>query len=58
MKGNLCMDDMQQKPDGPYNMGAYGCHTKGNLVAGSQLLSLTNDGVFRSETSCATIEQK
>jgi polypeptide N-acetylgalactosaminyltransferase len=54
----MCLDDMQQKQSYAYNLGAYQCHKQNNVVAGSQMLSLTNNGVLRTEISCATIDTK
>jgi hypothetical protein len=58
MKENLCFDDMQQSLDSTFNMGGYPCHSVGGLVAGSQLVALTHEGVLRTETSCAHVKKK
>lgn len=50
---NLCLDDLQQNNEKPYNLGVFGCSTP---VTKSQFFSLTNDGVLRNELSCATVQ--
>lgn len=50
---NICLDDLSQGPDESYNLGVYSCYRP--EITNSQLFSLTNDGVFRTERSCATV---
>lgn len=50
---NICLDDLSQGPDDSYNLGVYNCYRP--EITNSQLFSLTNEGVFRTERSCATV---
>lgn len=52
---NLCLDDLQQNNDEPYNLGVYTCHKP--AVARSQFFSLTNEGILRNEQSCASVQK-
>lgn len=56
MSQNLCLDDLQQNNEEPYNLGVYSCHKPD--VTRSQFFSLTNEGVLRNEQSCATIQRR
>lgn len=53
---NLCLDDLQSSSDDPYNLGVYVCHRPN--VTKSQFFSLTNEGLFRTEDSCATVQKR
>lgn len=53
---NLCLDDLQQDNEKPYNLGIYSCH-KPNVTR-SQFFSITQSGVLRNELSCASIQQR
>lgn len=53
MNRNLCLDDLQQNNEKPYNLGVFGC---GTPLTKSQFFSFTNDGVLRNELSCATVQ--
>jgi len=52
-KSGLCLDDLSQSADEPFNLGVYQCYRPD--VTSSQFFSLTKEGVFRTERSCATI---
>lgn len=53
---NLCLDDLQSSSDDPYNLGVYVCHRPN--VTKSQFFTLTNEGLFRSEEACATVQKR
>lgn len=53
---NLCLDDLQSAGDDPYNLGVYVCHRPN--VTKSQFFSLTDEGLLRSEESCATVQNR
>lgn len=53
---NLCLDDLQQDNEKPYNLGLYTCHRPN--VTRSQFFTLTNTGVLRNELSCASVQQR
>lgn len=55
LSANLCLDDLQQNNDEPYNLGVYSCHRP--EVTRSQFFSFTNDGVLRNEQTCAFIQK-
>lgn len=50
---NLCLDDLQQNNEKPYNLGVYSCSKE---IAKTQFFSLTNSKVLRNELSCATVQ--
>ncbi|XP_031621916.1 polypeptide N-acetylgalactosaminyltransferase 1-like, partial [Contarinia nasturtii] len=52
---NLCLDDLQQDNEKPYNLGVYFCSTQN--ITRSQFFSITREGVLRNELSCASIQQ-
>lgn len=52
---SLCLDDLQQDNEKPYNLGVYSCQPN---VTRSQFFTLTQSGVLRNELSCATIQQR
>ncbi|XP_063985602.1 polypeptide N-acetylgalactosaminyltransferase 1 [Diachasmimorpha longicaudata] len=53
MKGrNICLDNLQRDEDKPYDLGAYGCHSK---LFPSQLFSLSNAGELRRDEICAVV---
>lgn len=54
MSRNLCLDDLQQNNEKPYNLGVFFC---GTPITKSQFFSITNDGVLRNELSCATVQR-
>lgn len=53
---NLCLDDLQQDNEKPYNLGLYTCHRPN--VTRSQFFTLTDSGVVRNELSCASVQQR
>lgn len=53
---NLCLDDLQQDNEKPYNLGIYSCHRPN--VTRSQFFTLTDSGVLRNELSCASVQQR
>lgn len=53
---NLCLDDLQQDNEKPYNVGVYTCHRPN--VTRSQFFSFTKAGVLRNELSCASVQQR
>lgn len=53
---NLCLDDLQQDNEKPYNLGLYTCHRPN--VTRSQFFTLTDSGVIRNELSCASVQQR
>ncbi|KAH8254857.1 hypothetical protein KR032_012489 [Drosophila birchii] len=50
---NLCLDDLLQNNEKPYNVGLYPC---AKVLQKSQLFSFTNSQVLRNELSCATVQ--
>lgn len=56
VNADLCLDDLQQDNESPFNLGIYTCHHPD--VTRSQFFSLTNSGVLRNEISCASIQQR
>ncbi|EDW01816.1 polypeptide N-acetylgalactosaminyltransferase 1 [Drosophila grimshawi] len=50
---NLCIDDLLNNNEKPYNLGLYPC---GKTLQHSQLFSFTNSQVLRNELSCATVQ--
>jgi polypeptide N-acetylgalactosaminyltransferase len=52
---NICLDDMQQNLDEPYNLGGYLCYK--TEVTSSQLFSFTKNNVLRTERNCATVQE-
>lgn len=56
VNADLCLDDLQQDNESPFNLGIYTCHHPD--VTRSQFFSLTNSGVLRNELSCASIQQR
>lgn len=50
---NLCLDDLQQNNEKPYNLGVYACSKE---ISKTQFFSLTNNKVLRNELSCATVQ--
>lgn len=50
---NLCLDDLLQNNEKPFNLGLYPC---GKTIQKSQLFSLTKNQVLRNELSCATVQ--
>uniref|UniRef100_A0A1B0CGT7 Ricin B lectin domain-containing protein n=3 Tax=Lutzomyia longipalpis TaxID=7200 RepID=A0A1B0CGT7_LUTLO len=55
LTSNMCLDDLQQDRESPFNVGIYGCH--GPHVTHSQFFSLTRDGVLRIEEACASVQE-
>ncbi|XP_017149695.1 polypeptide N-acetylgalactosaminyltransferase 1 [Drosophila miranda] len=53
VSSNLCLDDLLQNNEKPYNVGLYPC---GKVLQKSQLFSFTNSQVLRNELSCATVQ--
>lgn len=53
---NLCLDDLQQDNEKPYNVGVYTCHRPN--VTRSQFFSFTKAGVLRNELTCASVQQR
>ncbi|XP_017061794.1 polypeptide N-acetylgalactosaminyltransferase 1 [Drosophila ficusphila] len=53
LSANLCLDDLLQNNEKPYNAGLYPC---GKVLQKSQLFSFTNSQVLRNELSCATVQ--
>ncbi|KAI8040089.1 hypothetical protein M5D96_007517 [Drosophila gunungcola] len=53
VSSNICLDDLLQNNEKPYNAGLYPC---GKVLQKSQLFSFTNSQVLRNELSCATVQ--
>lgn len=53
VNSNLCLDDLLNNNEKPYNLGLYAC---GKALQKSQLFSYTNSLVLRNELSCATVQ--
>ncbi|EDV55898.1 polypeptide N-acetylgalactosaminyltransferase 1 isoform X1 [Drosophila erecta] len=53
LNSNICLDDLLQNNEKPYNAGLYPC---GKVLQKSQLFSFTNTNVLRNELSCATVQ--
>uniref|UniRef100_A0A1I8Q0J5 Polypeptide N-acetylgalactosaminyltransferase n=1 Tax=Stomoxys calcitrans TaxID=35570 RepID=A0A1I8Q0J5_STOCA len=53
LHANLCLDDLQQNNENPYNLGVYACSKE---ISKTQFFSLTNNKVLRNELSCATVQ--
>ncbi|EDW85679.1 uncharacterized protein Dwil_GK23025, isoform A [Drosophila willistoni] len=53
VNANLCLDDLLQNNEKPFNLGLYPC---GKTLQKSQLFSYTNSQVLRNELSCATVQ--
>lgn len=51
----LCLDDLQQNRDNPFNVGVYWCH---DHVVVSQFFSLTNEGLLRIEEGCLAPDEE
>ncbi|XP_031780011.1 polypeptide N-acetylgalactosaminyltransferase 1-like [Nasonia vitripennis] len=51
-KGNLCLDNLQNDEEKPYNLGVYECHSQ---LFPSQYFSLSKVGELRREDTCATV---
>ncbi|XP_037816941.1 polypeptide N-acetylgalactosaminyltransferase 1 [Lucilia sericata] len=53
LNSNLCLDDLQQNNEKPYNLGVYSCSKE---IAKTQFFSFTNNNVLRNELSCANVQ--
>uniref|UniRef100_A0A1A9WWG0 Polypeptide N-acetylgalactosaminyltransferase n=1 Tax=Glossina brevipalpis TaxID=37001 RepID=A0A1A9WWG0_9MUSC len=53
LHADLCLDDLQQDNEQPYNLGLFMCM---NEVTKTQFFSLTNNNVLRNDLSCATVK--
>ncbi|KAH8392754.1 hypothetical protein KR215_009552 [Drosophila sulfurigaster] len=53
VNANLCLDDLLQNNEKPFNLGLYPC---GKVLQKSQLFSFTEKQVLRNELSCATVQ--
>ncbi|XP_037945302.1 polypeptide N-acetylgalactosaminyltransferase 1 [Teleopsis dalmanni] len=50
---NLCLDDLHQDNEKPYNLGIFSC---GRTLSKTQFFSFTKSNVLRNELSCATVQ--
>lgn len=53
---NLCLDDLRQSQQPPFQLGVYGCIR--TEVTKTQFFSLTNEGLLRNEQACAVVQKR